>query len=77
MSLTPQEQHRRLAALQHEWHTDAVKDADYNLRQAQVNRKKGNLVLAAGYMQEYRWDNWWGNRRETIAERERRLSGKK
>jgi hypothetical protein len=72
--MDPLAQHRHLATLQKHWQTDANKDMVYNQHRAQIERAKGNYVLAAGYAQEARWDRFWGNRRGGIVRSELKKS---
>jgi hypothetical protein len=63
-------QHHHIAALQRHWAALAARDAIYNKKRAEMERKAGNLTLARGYSQEARWDLWWRDRRLRIAKRE-------
>lgn len=69
------DQHRHIASLQSHWRANALKDARYNLNRAKEEYRAGNRVLAKAYEAEYRVDLYWANRRQKIAERERKRAG--
>ena len=64
-------QHRHLANLQAHWQDNACSDAKYNLHRAVEERKRGNIVLSRGYMQEYKLDVEFGAWRGRVSKRER------
>jgi hypothetical protein len=73
--IEPQSQHRHFATLEMRWRSQALKDAEYNLKRAHEEMEAGNFVLAHGYMEEYRWDIDAAKKRLRIANDEKKKAG--
>jgi len=73
IGMNTRDQHAHIATLQKHWRADALRDRRYNLNRARIERRKGNRVLAAGYMKEASWDQWWANRRGRIAKQQEKM----
>ena len=63
------DEHKRVAKQERIWAAQAFRDARYNHQQEERAEAQKNLVLAANYRQEVKWDNFWGHRRLRIAMR--------
>jgi hypothetical protein len=67
-------QHRHFATLEMQWRSQALRDASYNLERAHEEFAAGNIALAHGYMEEYRWDVSAAAKRLRIANHEKSLA---
>jgi hypothetical protein len=56
-----------MAKTEHLWSSLARKEGNDNQRQAKRAQTLGHHVLQKHYEQEARWDFWWADRREKLA----------